>query len=73
MPDGLYSYLDLVECLNRFIDEVGTDKQHQLSTLLDTLGTPLSTCEKQKQPQQWETSHRTPGAGDVLSTAYSPA
>ncbi len=36
-----------VECLNHLVDEVGTDEQHPLYTLLDTLGTLLHVYEEQ--------------------------
>ena len=36
-----------VERLNRLLDEVGTDEQHPLYTLLDTLGTLLHAYEEQ--------------------------
>jgi HTH-type transcriptional regulator/antitoxin HigA len=35
-----------VERLNNLIDEVGTDEQHPLYTLLETLGTLVSAYEK---------------------------
>ena len=34
-----------VERLNRLLDEVGTDEQHPLYTLLDTLGTLMHAYE----------------------------
>src|SRR5258708_11822177 len=39
-----------VERLNRLLDEVGTDEQHPLYTLLDTLGTLLHDYEEQHHP-----------------------
>ena len=39
-----------VEYLNRLLDEVGTDEQHPLYTLLDTLGTLLHAYEEQHHP-----------------------
>ena len=39
-----------VERLNRLLDEVGTDEQHPLYTLLDTLGTLLHTYEERHHP-----------------------
>ena len=39
-----------VECLNHLLDEVGTDEQHPLYTLLDTLGTLLHAYEEQHHP-----------------------
>jgi HTH-type transcriptional regulator/antitoxin HigA len=39
-----------VERLNRLLDEVGTDEQHPLYTLLDTLGTLLHAYEEQHHP-----------------------
>ena len=43
-------YDHAVECLNRLLDEVGTDEQHPLYTLLDTLGTLLHAYEEQHHP-----------------------
>ena len=39
-----------MKCLNRLLDEVGTDEQHPLYTLLDTLGTLLHAYEEQHHP-----------------------
>jgi HTH-type transcriptional regulator / antitoxin HigA len=39
-----------VERLNRLLDEVGTDEQHPLYTLLDTLGTLIHAYEEEHQP-----------------------
>ena len=39
-----------VERLNRLLDEVGTDEQHPLYTLLDTLGTLIHTYEEEHHP-----------------------
>jgi HTH-type transcriptional regulator/antitoxin HigA len=39
-----------VECLNRLLDEVGTDEQHPLYTLLDTLGTLIHAYEEEHHP-----------------------
>ncbi len=39
-----------VERLNGLLDEVGTDTQHPLYTLLDTLGTLLHAYEEQHYP-----------------------
>lgn len=39
-----------VERLNALLDEVGTDEQHPLYTLLDTLGTLLHAYEEQHHP-----------------------
>ena len=39
-----------VERLNRLLDEVGTDEQHPLYTLLETLGTVLHAYEEQHHP-----------------------
>jgi HTH-type transcriptional regulator/antitoxin HigA len=39
-----------VERLNHLLDEVGTDEQHPLYTLLDTLGTLIHAYEEQHQP-----------------------
>ena len=39
-----------VEGLNRLLDEVGTNEQHPLSTLLDTLGTLLHAYEEEHHP-----------------------
>ena len=39
-----------VERLNRLLDEIGTDDQHPLYTLLDTLGTVLHVYEEQHHP-----------------------
>ncbi len=43
-------YDQAVERLNRLLDEVGTDEQHPLYTLLDTLGTLLHDYEEQHHP-----------------------
>jgi HTH-type transcriptional regulator/antitoxin HigA len=40
----------VVERLNRLLDEVGTDEQHPLYTLLDTLGTLLHAYEEEHHP-----------------------
>ena len=45
-----YEYDLAVERLNRLLDEVGTDEQHPLYTLLDTLGTLLHAYEEQHHP-----------------------
>jgi HTH-type transcriptional regulator / antitoxin HigA len=39
-----------VECLNRLLDEVGTDEQHPLYTLLDVLGTLIYAYEEEHHP-----------------------
>src|SRR5579864_2519908 len=39
-----------VERLNHLLDEVGTDEQHPLYSLLDTLGTLLHDYEEQHYP-----------------------
>jgi HTH-type transcriptional regulator/antitoxin HigA len=39
-----------VERLNRLLDEVGTDEQHPLYTLLDTLGTLIRAYEEEHYP-----------------------
>jgi HTH-type transcriptional regulator/antitoxin HigA len=39
-----------VERLNRLLDEVGTDEQHPLYTLLDTLGTLIHAYEEEHHP-----------------------
>ena len=39
-----------VERLNRLLDEVGTDEQHPLYTLLDTLGTLIRVYEEEHHP-----------------------
>lgn len=39
-----------VEHLNGLLDEVGTDEQHPLYTLLDTLGTLISAYEEEHHP-----------------------
>ena len=39
-----------VEYLNRLIDVIGTDEQHPLYTLLDTLGTLIHAYEEEHQP-----------------------
>ena len=38
------------ERLNRLLDEVGTDEQHPLYTLLDTLGTLIHAYEEEHHP-----------------------
>src|SRR5258708_22838985 len=43
-------YEQAVERLNRLLDEVGTDEQHPLYTLLDTLGTLVYDYEEQHYP-----------------------
>jgi HTH-type transcriptional regulator/antitoxin HigA len=45
-----HEYDRAVERLNRLLDEVGTDEQHPLYTLLDTLGTLLHAYEEQHHP-----------------------
>jgi HTH-type transcriptional regulator/antitoxin HigA len=39
-----------VERLNHLLDEVGTDEQHPLYTLLDTLGTLIHAYEEEHHP-----------------------
>jgi HTH-type transcriptional regulator / antitoxin HigA len=39
-----------LERLNRLLDEVGTDEQHPLYTLLDTLGTLIHAYEAEHHP-----------------------
>jgi HTH-type transcriptional regulator / antitoxin HigA len=39
-----------IERLNRLLDEVGTDEQHPLYTLLDTLGTLIHAYEEEHHP-----------------------
>src|ERR671924_350372 len=39
-----------VERLNRLLDEVGTDEEHPLYTLLDTLGTLIHAYEEEHHP-----------------------
>jgi HTH-type transcriptional regulator/antitoxin HigA len=39
-----------VERLNRLLDEVGSDEQHPLYTLLDTLGTLIHAYEEEHHP-----------------------
>jgi HTH-type transcriptional regulator/antitoxin HigA len=39
-----------IEHLNRLLDEVGTDEQHPLYTLLDTLGTLIHAYEEEHYP-----------------------
>ncbi|MBT9159961.1 MAG: Antitoxin HigA [Dehalococcoidia bacterium] len=39
-----------IERLNSLIDEVGTDEQHPLYDLLDTLGTVIHAYEEQHHP-----------------------
>ena len=43
-------YDGAVERLNRLLDEVGTDEQHPLYTLLDTLGTLIHAYEEEHHP-----------------------
>ena len=43
-------YLQSVERLNNLIDKVGTDEQHPLYELLDTLGTLLHAYEQEHCP-----------------------
>jgi len=43
-------YDGAVERLNRLLDEVGTDEQHPLYTLLDTLGTLIHAYEEEYHP-----------------------
>jgi HTH-type transcriptional regulator/antitoxin HigA len=43
-------YDQAVERLNRLLDEVGTDEQHPLYTLLDTLGTLIHADEEEHHP-----------------------
>jgi HTH-type transcriptional regulator/antitoxin HigA len=45
-----YEYDLAVERLNRLLDEVGTDEQHPLYTLLDTLGTLMHAYEEEHHP-----------------------
>ena len=43
-------YDQAVERLNELVDEVGTDEQHPLYGLLDTLGTLIQSYEEQHYP-----------------------
>jgi HTH-type transcriptional regulator / antitoxin HigA len=45
-----YEYDLAVERLNCLLDEVGTDEQHPLYTLLDTLGTLIHAYEEEHHP-----------------------
>ena len=45
-----HAYDLAVERLNHLLDEVGTDEQHPLYTLLDTLGTLIHAYEEQHHP-----------------------
>lgn len=45
-----HEYDGAVERLNHLLDEVGTDEQHPLYTLLDTLGTLVHAYEEQHHP-----------------------
>ena len=45
-----HEYDVAVERLNRLLDEVGSDEQHPLYTLLDTLGTLMHAYEEQHHP-----------------------
>jgi HTH-type transcriptional regulator/antitoxin HigA len=45
-----HEYDCAVERLNRLLDEVGTDEQHPLYTLLDTLGTLIHAYEEEHHP-----------------------
>jgi HTH-type transcriptional regulator/antitoxin HigA len=45
-----HEYDGAVERLNHLLDEVGTNEQHPLYTLLDTLGTLLHAYEEQHHP-----------------------
>jgi HTH-type transcriptional regulator / antitoxin HigA len=45
-----HEYDVAVERLNHLLDEVGTDEQHPLYTLLDTLGTLMHAYEEQHYP-----------------------
>ena len=45
-----HEYDCAVERLNHLLDKVGTDEQHPLYTLLDTLGTLLHAYEEQHHP-----------------------
>ena len=45
-----HEYDQAAERLNRLLYEVGTDEQHPLYTLLDTLGTLLHAYEEQHHP-----------------------
>lgn len=43
-------YERAIACLDSLLDEVGTDEQHPLYTLVDTLGTLLHAYEEQHHP-----------------------
>jgi len=43
-------YDQAIERLNALIDEVGTDEQHALYELLDTLGAVIHAYEKKRHP-----------------------
>jgi HTH-type transcriptional regulator/antitoxin HigA len=45
-----HEYDQAVERLNRLLDEVGTDEQHPLYTLLDTLSTLIHAYEEEHHP-----------------------
>ena len=48
--DNDTQYNRAVERLNSLLDEVGTDEQHPLYTLLDALGTMLHAYEEDRYP-----------------------
>jgi len=45
-----HEYDAAVEHLNQLLDEIGTDEQHPLYTLLDTLGTLIHAYEEKHHP-----------------------
>jgi len=48
--EGEHGYDAAVELLNTLIDEVGTDENHHLYSLLDTLGIVISAYEDANHP-----------------------
>ena len=45
-----HEYNQAVERLNELLDEVGTNEQHPLYSLLDTLGTLIHAYEEENEP-----------------------
>lgn len=50
VPHNEKDYNNLVNLLDRLIDEVGNDESHPLSSLMETIGSLVEAYESQKYP-----------------------
>jgi HTH-type transcriptional regulator/antitoxin HigA len=54
VPHTEADYRDLVELLDRIIDEVGEDENHPLASLMDVLGVLIQKYEDENVPELTE-------------------